>query len=107
MTTEITIPKTTKVAKPVAEEPAKEVAAIQLSQPGVTSQRLESFREGGADHPIMASDRQIISTFYMAGERPVVASELVINDYFMAMGNKRPVASNQIDDAPTLMGFLD
>jgi hypothetical protein len=106
MTTETTTPKTTKITKPVTEEPTKEVA-IQLLQPGVPAQRIETFREGGADHPIMASDRQIVGTFYMAGERPVVASELVISDYFMAMGNKRPVASNQIDDAPTLMGFLD
>jgi hypothetical protein len=55
----------------------------------------------------MAADREIIGTFFMAGERPIVASELDIKDYFLAMGNKRPVASNQIDDALTLMGFLD
>jgi hypothetical protein len=81
--------------------------AIQLHEPGMPAQRLETFHSGGVDHPIMAAHQTIVSTFYMAGERPVVSSELDVKDYYMAMGNERPVASNQIDDAPSLMGFLD
>lgn len=113
MTTEISNPKTVKSAKPLAEMLSKDDAAsgnetaIQLHQPGLPAQRVESFHEAGADHPIMAAHQVIVSTFYMAGERPVVASELDVKDYYMAMGNQRPVASNQIDDTPTLMGFLD
>mgnify|MGYP005840442103 CR=1 FL=1 len=97
--------KATKASKPAPESNAE--SAIQLHQPGLKGERVESFREGGADHPIMAASREIISTFYMAGERPVVSSELEITDYFVSMGNKRPVASNLIDNAPVLMGFLD
>ncbi|MDX1976410.1 MAG: hypothetical protein SFT94_01940 [Pseudanabaenaceae cyanobacterium bins.68] len=97
--------KSAKAPKPAPESTSE--SAIQLHQPGVKAERVESFREGGADHPIMAASREIIATFYMAGERPVVSSELEITDYFVSMGNKRPVASNLIDNAPVLMGFLD
>jgi hypothetical protein len=104
MTTETANLATPKTAK--APSAPKEVA-IQLHQPGMPAQRVASFRGGGVDRPIMASHMQIVRTFYIAGERPVMASGLDIKEIYPSMGSDRPVASNEIDDAPTLMGFLD
>jgi hypothetical protein len=47
-----------------------------------------------------------VGTFFSSGERPVTSGNLVISDSYTVMGN-RPVASNVIDDAPALMGFID
>jgi hypothetical protein len=42
----------------------------------------------------------------VSGHRPIAASHLQISETYAVMGN-RPVASNEIDDPTTLMGFLD
>lgn len=54
--------------------------------------------------PIFASNLQIRDTISVSGNRPIFASTLKIQQ--MLPGN-RPVASNDIDDPESLMGFLD
>jgi hypothetical protein len=48
----------------------------------------------------------ITGTLTISGHRPIMASHLKISETYSVMGN-RPVASNEIDDPTTLMGFLD
>jgi hypothetical protein len=74
------------------------------------------------NRPILSSHLQVLE--YLPGNRPVFASELVILDD-MSLGGRpivasdphlmegstlpggRPIASNEIDDSETLMGFID
>ncbi len=65
-----------------------------------------TFRSVGADRPIFASQIQTAGDFYSSGIRPIGVSTLQISQTYSVMGN-RPVASNEIDDSETLMGFID
>jgi hypothetical protein len=74
------------------------------------------------NRPVMASHLQVLE--YLPGNRPVFASEIVMRDD-MSLGGRpilvsdphllegstlpggRPIASNEIDDSETLMGFID
>jgi hypothetical protein len=76
------------------------------------------------NRPIMASDVKVLDTTPVGG-RPIFASNLAIRDDMSLPGGRpifasdphlleasllpggRPIASNEIDDAETLMGFLD
>ncbi|TAG95927.1 MAG: hypothetical protein EAZ09_09670 [Oscillatoriales cyanobacterium] len=57
--------------------------------------------------PIGASTMQVSEMFSMSGARPVAVSNLHIDEVYSTMGGNRPIASNEIDDSSTLMGFLD
>ena len=57
--------------------------------------------------PIGASTMQVSEMFSMSGARPVAISNLHIDEVYSTMGGNRPIASNEIDDSSTLMGFLD
>lgn len=57
--------------------------------------------------PIGASTMQVSEMFSMSGARPVGVSTLHIDEVYSTMGGNRPIASNDIDDSSTLMGFLD
>ncbi len=63
-------------------------------------------RVAGSDRPITSSGFKVSSMIHDGGNRPVMASMLQVSEVYRVMGN-RPVASNDIDDAATLMGFLD
>ncbi len=56
--------------------------------------------------PIGANTMQVVDNIYESGIRPIGSSGLVISESYSVMGN-RPVASNIIDDADSIMGFLD
>ena len=56
--------------------------------------------------PIGAHTFEIVDTINLSGIRPIGSSTLVIANNYTSFGN-RPTASNLIDDAPVLMGFLD
>jgi len=58
------------------------------------------------ERPIVEDGFVIVDKFYIAGERPVGSSGLVIDDTYSQMGQTRPVASNEIDNAG-LMGYID
>ncbi|WLT38512.1 hypothetical protein NON20_01110 [Synechocystis sp. B12] len=47
---------------------------------------------------------EVSSTMTVSGNRPIALSHLHISE--ITAGN-RPVASNEIDDPNTLMGYLD
>lgn len=57
--------------------------------------------------PIGSSAMQVSEMFSMSGARPVAMSTLHIDEVYSTMGGNRPIASNEIDDSATLMGFLD
>ncbi|NJL66189.1 MAG: hypothetical protein HC849_00620 [Oscillatoriales cyanobacterium RU_3_3] len=59
------------------------------------------------NRPIGSSAMQVSEMFSMSGARPVAVSNLFINEVYSTMGGNRPIASNEIDDSSTLMGFLD
>ncbi|MBD2464982.1 hypothetical protein H6G89_28665 [Oscillatoria sp. FACHB-1407] len=56
--------------------------------------------------PIFASDLVIREDLSLPGGRPVFASDPHLLEASMLPGG-RPIASNEIDDAETLMGFID
>jgi hypothetical protein len=58
----------------------------------------------GATRPVGASTMEVSSTMTVSGNRPIALSHLHISE--ITAGN-RPVASNEIDDPNTLMGYLD
>jgi|GEM_PF-813831 hypothetical protein len=57
--------------------------------------------------PIGSSAMQVSEMFSMSGARPIAVSTLHIDEVYSTMGGNRPIASNEIDDTWTLMGFLD
>jgi hypothetical protein len=57
--------------------------------------------------PIGSSAMQVSEMFSMSGARPIAMSTLHIDEVYSTMGGNRPIASNDIDDSSTLMGFLD
>ncbi|MGB3694775.1 MAG: hypothetical protein WA865_22930 [Spirulinaceae cyanobacterium] len=66
----------------------------------------DNFVAGGHMRPVVKSDLEIVATMSSSGIRPITASHLNISETYRVMGN-RPVASNEIDDPTTLMGYLD
>jgi hypothetical protein len=58
----------------------------------------------GAIRPIGASTMEMSGTMAISGNRPIALSHLHISE--ITAGN-RPIASNEIDDPYTLMGYLD
>ena len=56
--------------------------------------------------PIGVNTMHIVDNIHQSGIRPIASSGLVISQTYSVMGN-RPVASNMIDDADSIMGFLD
>lgn len=67
---------------------------------------VSTYHSIGADRPVTASGMDIKGTLTISGSRPIAASHLVISETYSVMGS-RPVASNEIDDPTSLMGFLD
>lgn len=59
----------------------------------------------GATRPVVRSGMKISSTMTVSGSRPIAVSTLNVSDTYI-LGN-RPVASNDIDDFATLVGYLD
>jgi hypothetical protein len=72
-----------------------------------TSKIIETFSAVGGSRPIFASAITVCDTIKASGIRPVSASTLVISEQYSVMGGSRPVASNELDDASLLMGYLD
>lgn len=67
---------------------------------------VETFRAVGGERPVFRSQLQTVDNFYSSGMRPIGASTLKVSETYTVMGN-RPVASNEIDDPSTLMGYID
>jgi hypothetical protein len=58
------------------------------------------------NRPLFTSALTEWPTFTLAGERPVAPSLLQVQPH-PYLPNGRPIGSNQIDDYPDLMGFID
>jgi len=67
---------------------------------------VDTYKSVGSIRPITKSDLTVKNILVLSGSRPVSAGTLQISEEFNVMGN-RPVASNEIDDAFLLMGYLD
>lgn len=67
---------------------------------------VSSFNSVGSIRPITSSGMIVSRNMVMSGNRPVLASTLKISETYAVMGN-RPVASNEVDDPISLMGYLD
>jgi hypothetical protein len=85
----------------------------------IASSNLEVFGTILNNRPILASPLQVVS---FAGNRPIFASEIAVRSDFAGrpimvsdptllqgslLPGGRPIASNEIDDSETLMGFID
>lgn len=66
---------------------------------------VSTYSSVGAARPIVKGEMKISSTLTVSGHRPIAVSTLKVSDSYI-MGN-RPVASNEIDDFATLVGYID
>ena len=82
-----------------------EISQIEGNRPiGVSNiQVLDTVAIMG-NRPIASSQLEIHEMMTYSGNRPITTSSLDIYDFLMA---GRPIASNDIDDPDTLMGYLD
>jgi hypothetical protein len=69
-----------------------------------TSLHIVGSYDSAGHRPIGADEFEVSATINVSGLRPIAASHLHITDHLT--GN-RPVASNEIDDSATLMGYID
>lgn len=69
-------------------------------------QIFKTFSSMGAERPITKSTLNTTGEIILSGSRPISAKTLQISETYSVMGN-RPVASNQIDNPTTLMGYID
>lgn len=85
----------------------REFGSVGSARPVVSNgmQVVSTFKSSG-ERPVMADTLAIVGKFYSSGERPVSASGLEIQETYTRMG-VRPIASNVIDNAPVLMGYID
>ena len=66
---------------------------------------VSTYSSVGATRPVVKSGMKISSTMTVSGSRPIAVSTLSVSDSYI-MGN-RPVASNEIEDFATIVGYLD
>jgi hypothetical protein len=110
-----------------AEQGSIEVAEMFISagERPIAASHLHIYGTILNNRPIMASDDIQVLDITAVGGRPIFASHLLIRDDLSLPGGRpvfasdphlleasllpggRPIASNEIDDAETLMGFLD
>lgn len=93
--------------RPIASDnlDISEIVAIAGNRPISASHlRISETMSASGIRPIFASTLEIRDTITISGNRPIFASTLKVQE--MLAGN-RPMASNDIDDPATLMGFLD
>lgn len=60
--------------------------------------------DAAGHRPIGANEFEIVGTINISGIRPIGVSTLHVTEMLTA---SRPIASNDIDDAPALMGYID
>ena len=66
---------------------------------------VDTYSSVGSNRPITKGTVDFNSSLAISGNRPIAVSTLKVSDIYI-MGN-RPVASNEMDDVSTLMGYLD
>ncbi|HEY9619261.1 MAG TPA: hypothetical protein V6C78_02785 [Crinalium sp.] len=125
--TEVTALSLKTEAEREAEQGSIEVAEMFFSagERPIAASHLHIYGTILNNRPIMASDDIRVLDTTLVGGRPIFASHLLIRDDLSLPGGRpvfasdphlleasllpggRPIASNEIDDAETLMGFLD
>jgi hypothetical protein len=58
------------------------------------------------NRPVVSSSFEISSSMEVSGHRPIAKSHLAISETYTVMGN-RPVAPNEIEDMNTFIGYID
>jgi hypothetical protein len=66
---------------------------------------VSTYSSVGSNRPITKGTVNFNSSLAISGNRPIAVSTLKVSDTHV-LGN-RPIASNEIDDPTTLMGYLD
>lgn len=91
--------------RPIAASHMDIYGTIGANRPVIAS-HLKVFEMLPGDRPVFYSDIHMVESEEYPGQRPVMVSDPALLNASTLPGN-RPVASNTIDDAPTLMGFID
>jgi hypothetical protein len=60
--------------------------------------------DAAGQRPVAANEFEVAATMNVSGIRPIAASSLIVTEMLTAT---RPIASNDIDDSGTLMGYID
>ncbi len=66
---------------------------------------VRTYTSVGSNRPVTKGTVHFNSSLTISGNRPIAVSTLKVSDTHI-LGN-RPIASNEIDDPATLMGYLD
>ncbi len=66
---------------------------------------VRTYTSVGSNRPVTKGTVDFNSSLTISGNRPIAVSTLQVSETYI-MGN-RPIASNEIDDPSTLMGYLD
>ena len=91
--------------RPIAASHLDLYGTILTNRP-VVSSHLKIFEMLPGDRPVFYSDIHMVESEEYPGHRPVMVSDPALLNGSTLPGN-RPIASNAIDDAPNLMGFID
>ena len=86
----------------------KEISTLLPQNRPIEPSHLEivhTYSSVGSNRPVTKGTIDFNSSLTISGNRPIAVSTLQVSETYI-MGN-RPVASNEIDDASTLMGYLD
>ncbi|WP_421659185.1 hypothetical protein [Leptothermofonsia sp. ETS-13] len=107
MPSEVEVVDTITVAgvRPIAASHLQVYASYLNGRPIVAS-NLKVAELLPGDRPIFESDFRVVEGAILPGDRPIMASDPKLLSASRLPGN-RPIASNEIDDAATLMGFID
>lgn len=91
--------------RPIAASHLDIVGTLMGGRP-ITSSHLRISEILPGNSPIFFSDIKMIDGNEGLLGRPVMASDPALLNSGLGFGN-RPIASNETDDAPTLMGYID
>jgi hypothetical protein len=91
--------------RPIAASHLDIVGTLLGNRP-ITSSHLRISEIMPGNRPVFFDDIKLIDHVEMAGHRPILASDPALMGADMLLGN-RPIFTNNIDDAPALMGYID
>lgn len=91
--------------RPIAASHLDIVGTLLGNRP-ITSSHLRIAEVMPGNRPIFYDDIKLIDHIEVSGHRPILASDPALMGADMLLGN-RPIFTNNTDDAPALMGYID
>jgi hypothetical protein len=91
--------------RPIAASHLDIVGTLLGNRP-ITSSHLRIAEVMPGNRPIFYDDIKLIDHIEVSGHRPILASDPALMGAEMLLGN-RPIFTNNTDDAPALMGYID